>query len=1059
MKQNKFLRLRRKFVSYSQKRMAFFLLLGIPFGLYAQQNVISGKITDETGEGIIGASIMVKGTSKGINTDLSGNFTLNVSDKDVLVISYLGYETQEILMSGQKRIDIRLKESGKSLNEVVVVGYGTQNKKTLSGSVAVVSEKIMQGKGTLSSPLQAMQGQVPGIMITRNSSAPGDESWDMKIRGAVSANSTAPLIVIDGVAYEGTNALRNINTNDIESMNFLKDASAAIYGARAAGGVVLITTKQAKAGKPKVEFSGSYTNKFVGLQPHLMSLEQWADGVIQARTNDGYTMTDVWMRYATLAKQYSGKYIDFDHSANPIAGAFTDVMDLTFIDTNWSDVMFGNAGSTQNNLAISGGTKDNAYRLSLGYTYDDSNLKWGNNSNNRYNIRLTNKLQITNWFNIQSMIAYNRQDQVVPSKIGNTLTPSVPQPGLPAATIDGKPYSWGTWLSPVWYAELGGDNCLKVSEVNISEQLTFNLLKDLDLISNLGYNTSNATRDVKNLAIKSFNYAGTHENRNVSVANQELTSYEKTASHRDFYSLSAYLNYKKTLADVHNANIMVGTQYEQTQYDYFGVKVLNSQASLSAINGAGVISLTDNKGTKWHEANMSYYSRLNYNYNSKYLVEGLMRYDGSSKFSQNRWDLFWGVSGGWVISEEKFLQNQTIINYLKLRVSYGVVGNQSGIDRYEGQQLYNFASSSGALLGDGKATVINTNGKIASFGREWERIHNYNIGLDFTLLDNRLSGAVDAFHKKNNNMLITIQYPGILGDNAGYSNSGKFEAKGVEGTLNWEDKVGNVKYRVGGTFTWYDNKLTDIGATSVLAAGFRGQQQGYALNSVFGYKYVGKIQTSGQRQEYLSKYLVGNTIGLTDAIRLGDNMFEDSDKNGVLDFGDLHWLGSNDPKISYSFNMGLEWNNFDLSCIFQGVAKRTIFRAQDNPYTVPMRSVYMNMTTASLNNVWSLKTPDARYPSYTNNGSINSYNYIASDWSVENGAYLRLKNITLGYNVPKQMLDKTPFSFCRIYVAGVDLWEKTYIHEGWDPEATRDVSGVQRFPFVRTVTIGLNLTF
>jgi hypothetical protein len=333
------------------------------------------------------------------------------------------------------------------------------------------------------------------------------------------------------------------------------------------------------------------------------------------------------------------------------------------------------------------------------------------------------------------------------------------------------------------------------------------------------------------------------------------------------------------------------------------------------------------------------------------------------------------------------------------------------------------------------------------------------VGLDFAFLNNKLSGSIDAFQKKNNNMLITIQYPDILGDNAGYSNSGKFEAKGFEGMLNWNDKIGDVMYHLGGTFTWYDNELTDIGATSVIAAGFRGQQQGYPLNSVFGYHYTGKIQTEEQRQEYLSKYLTGNGIGLTDAIRLGDNMFEDSNKDGILDYNDLQWLGSNDPKISYSFNLGVEYKGFDFSCVFQGAGKRTIFRAQDNPYTVPMRGVYLTMTTASLNNVWIPEHPDRRYPPYTNTGTINDYNYIASDWTAENGAYLRLKNITLGYNLPKSILQGTFLDAARIYATGIDLWEYTKIHEGWDPEATRDVSGVQRYPFVRTVTFGVNLTF
>jgi len=1025
-----------------------------------QGKTITGKVVDVNGEPIIGANIIEVGTTNGTVTDVDGNFSLKVADNATIRVSYIGYVEQEINTAGKTSFNITLVEDTQALEEVVVVGYGVQRKATLTGSVAVISDKILEDKGSLSSPLQAMQGQVPGVIITRNSSAPGDESWGMKIRGAVSANSSDPLIVIDGIAYEGVNAMRNINPNDIQSMNFLKDASAAIYGSRAASGVVLITTKQASEGKTRIEYSGSATGKYVGLQPHLMSMEQWADAVIQARTNDGYSLSDTWIQYAKLAQQYAGMYIDFANSPNPIPGSFTDVMDLPFIDTNWTDILFGPSASTQHNLALSGGTEKNLYRLSLGYMYDGSNLQWGNNNNSRYNIRLNNTFQLTDKIKLESMVAYNRQDQVAPSKLGNTLTSSYPQPGLPAATIDGKPYSWGTWLSPIWFAELGGDNNLKVSEINVSEKFTITPHKDLDWVTNLGYNTSNATRDIKNLAIKSFNYTGTKENSNVAVSQQANTTYQKTSSRRDFYSVSSYLNYAKTLNSVHNINAMAGMQYELTQYDYFGVQVKDIQPSLDAVNGAGDITLTDNKGTKWHEAIMSYYSRLNYNYMDKYLLEGLLRYDGSSRFKTNRWDMFGGASAGWRITEEDFMQNQSFVDDLKLRVSYGVVGNQSGIDRYEGQQLYNFASQSGALLGDGKATIINTNGKIASFGRSWERIHNYNVGLDFGMLQSKLTGSIDLFQKKNNNMLITITYPAILGDNAGYSNSGKFESYGFEGVLDWRDRIGSVGYNIGGTFTFYENELTDIGGTSVLAHGFRGQQQGYPLNSIFGYKYIGKVQTEEQRQEYLAKYLVGNTIGLTDAIRLGDNMYEDSNGDGVLDYNDLHWLGSDDPKISYSFHLGVNWNNFDLSVIFQGVAKRTIFRTQDNSWTVPMRAVYLNATDQSVGNVWSPETPDGRYPPYTNNGTINSYNYLPSSWTVEDGSYLRLKNATLGYNVPKIFLNKTKaIESCRFYVTGVDLFEISHIHDGWDPEASRGVSGVGRFPFVRTATFGLNLTF
>lgn len=1026
---------------------------------------VKGQVLDGDGIPVIGASILEKGTTNGVITDIDGNYSLSVSSKNaVIVISYIGYKTVELPASDPGLANVVLKEDTEVLEEVVVVGYGAQKKETLTGAVTVVTDKMIQGKGSLSSPLQAMQGQVPGVTITRNSSAPGDESWGMKLRGAVSANSADPLIVIDGVAYEGTNALRNINPSDIESINFLKDASAAIYGSRAAGGVVLITTKQAKEGKTRIEYSASYTAKFVGLQPELMSMSEWSNAVLQTLENDGDTQNEMWRRYAMMALANEGKYIDLDYTANPIP-QFDDVLDYVFMDTDWNDVLFGNAGSTQHDLAISGGTEKNLYRLSLGYLYDGSNLKWGNNNNQRYNIRLTNKIQLLDWFKIESVIAYNRQDQVAPSRLNETLTGSYPQPGVPATTIDGKPYSWGTWLSPVWYAELGGDNRLKVSEVNISEKLTFNLMKGLDLIGNVGYNTSNASRDIQKFAITSYNYAGTKVNTEPTVSEQSKTSYEKTSSRRDFYSFSGYLNYEKDFESGHNLNVMAGTQYELTEYDYFGAKVEDIQSSLETINGAGQVSLTDNKGTKWHEAILSYYSRINYNYKSKYLAEVNFRYDGSSKFKEGRWAPFYGVSAGWRISEEGFMDGtDSWLNELKLRLSYGVVGNQSGIDRYEGSQYYNFKSLSGVLIGSNKATIIDTNGKIASTSREWERIHNYNVGLDFRMFNGRFSGTLEGYLKRNNNMLITVTYPGVLGDNAGYSNAGKFEAKGFEAQGTWSDKIGNVSYHIGGTFSYNTNKLIDIGGVTVLSSGFKDKQQGYPLNSVFGLRYIGKIQNEEQRLKYLYRYLASNTIGLTSDIRVGDNMFEDVNKDGKLDYNDYVYLGSNDPKISFSFNAGLEWNNFDLSCVFQGVAQRTIFRTGDNDgnltWRVPMRAYYMNTSNVSVNNTWSPETPNAHYPSYTHNDVINDYNYQASSWAVEDGSYIRLKSVTLGYNFPQTMLAKTKvINAARLYVTGSDLWEYSKITDGWDPEASMGVSGTGRYPFVRTVTFGMNLTF
>ncbi|WP_018107972.1 SusC/RagA family TonB-linked outer membrane protein [Bacteroides propionicifaciens] len=1030
--------------------------------LLQEKNKVTGVVADPSGEPIIGATVMIVGTTQGTTTDIDGKFAIDIADsKARLEVRFLGYVTQTIQVGSQRSINVVLKDDTQLLDEVVVVGYGTQKKETLTGAITVVDSKTLEDKGALSSPLQALQGQVPGVIITRSSSAPGDESWDMTLRGAVSKNASKPLVIIDGIEYESMNELRLLNPSDIESINFLKDASAAIYGSKAAGGVVLVQTKQAKAGKTKIEYSGSVTGKFVGLSPEMMSLSQWSDAVITARTNDGYTNEDVWMKYAKLAKKYQGHYIDLDHSLNPINGAFSDVADYVFFDTDWNDIMWGSAASTQHELSVSGGGDKSTYRMSLGYMYDDSNLKWGENNNNRYNLRLSNTFKLTDALTLQSVIAYNRQDQVAPTQVGSTLATSVQQPGFPSSTIDGEPYAWGTWGAPNWYAELGGENKLKVSAINISETFSYNLTKELTAVATLGYNTSTATRDAVSKSIDWYNYAG---NRIVRTApNQTDSYYEKSSSRTDFYSVSGYLEWSKTIAKDHEVKLMGGAQYNLKEYDYVTTNSRDILPSLEVINGSGVLSYGANK---WREAVMSYYGRANYAFQSKYLLEGMVRHDGSSKFQpENRWATFWGVSGGWRISEEAFMKDtKGYIDNLKLRASYGNVGNQSGIDRYDGVQLYNFEPQKGALVGNGKLSYINTNGKLVSSGRTWEKIHNYNIGLDFGFLNGRLNGTIEYFWKNNNNMLIASTYPSILGDESPTNNQGEFKANGFEGSFTWSDKIGPIKYHIGANYTYANNELVNNGGNPALSEGIRSDREGYPLNSVFGFRYAGKIQNKEQLEKYVAKYkgnspLIANAIG---SLRLGDNMFQDINGDGAITVDDLVYLGTDDPKISYSFNAGLEWNGFDLSAVFQGVAKRTIMR--DGVLKIPMYAVYQNSTTQSIGDVWSPEHRGARYPQYTNNGNLNKYNYFPSSWSAEDGSYIRLKNITLGYTLPEAWLAKTKaLSKVRLYLTGTDLWEHTKVTDGWDPEAISKVgdnkNGLKRYPFTRSVTVGASVTF
>lgn len=661
--------------------MLFAAAILLKAGTASAQDGISGYVIDNEGYPVIGAAVIIDGTSTGTTTGIDGEFTLDMAEGTAITVTCIGYGDVRTTYTPGMKIIMQVEST--LLDDVVVVAYGVQKKETLTGAISVVKDEMLQEKGALSSPLQAMQGQIPGVIITRQSSAPGDENWGMSLRGAVSTNSSEPLVIIDGVAYESINDMRLLNPSDIESMSFLKDGAAAIYGSRAAGGVVLITTKKGKEGRAKVEYSGSYTLKTVGRMPELMTLDEWADAIMTTLADD---TSNTWYRYAQLAKQYKGHYIDLDETINPFGNqAFTDVADFVFDDSvDWLGSLFGNAQSTTHDLSVSGGSEKISYRVSFGYLYDGSPLQYGNNNNQRYNLRVNNTFKITDWLTLDSSIGYNRQEQVAPTNIGSVLTVNMPMPGLPLFSQDGKPYAWGTWASPAATAEYGGDNKLSVSALNISESLTANLTKWLDFNVNLGYNTSTAFRDMVSNSVTYYNYAGTRDVLTTPAASESY--YQQTGSRTDFYSASAYLNGHHTFDGSHNLSATLGAQYEMKSYMRFGVRAENIQDGITIVNGSGTVTIADNTD-KYKFAVASLFGRVNYDYKEKYLVELNMRYDGSSKFlPENRWAFFWGGSLGWRISQEGFLKDADWLSELKLRLSYGEVGNQNGIDHHHLRQ-------------------------------------------------------------------------------------------------------------------------------------------------------------------------------------------------------------------------------------------------------------------------------------------------------------------------------------------------------------------------------------
>ena len=475
----------------------------------------------------------------------------------------------------------------------------------------------------------------------------------------------------------------------------------------------------------------------------------------------------------------------------------------------------------------------------------------------------------------------------------------MPQPCLPLTTISGKPYKWGTWVSPVARIEEGGENKLTVSAINISETLSADIAPWLDANVNVGYNSSAAWRDMVRKTYDTYTYL------DVPAGKDEMRfPYSRSTSSRtDFYSLTGYLHGHHTFAKQHNLSLTAGVQYEFKDYRVFGVAVRDPNTALDIINGTGEVSINDLDGDKkklanrWQFSNLSYFFRFNYDFDGRYLLEFNGRYDGSSKFqSKNRWEFFYGVSGAWRINQEKFLRDIDWISNLKVRLSYAEMGNQSGISNYDGYQLYVINSNNGAYVGNDKLSTITTNGTFASNSRSWERIKNFNVGLDFGFLNGAISGSVDYFEKHNDNMLIGVTYPSLLGDKAPSSNSGKFKDWGFDGQITYNGRVGDWNYHVGGTFTFARNKIQDIQGSTLLTSGFTSVRQGYPINSLFGLRYGGKIQNEEQLKAYVDKFFPNNGVGMPDNLRVGDNMFCDENGDGVLDYNDYIFLGSDTPR-------------------------------------------------------------------------------------------------------------------------------------------------------------------
>ncbi|MEI6946815.1 TonB-dependent receptor [Paraflavisolibacter sp. H34] len=1054
-------------------------------------HTVTGVVKGANGEPIPGVTVTVKGSAIAVATAADGTYTIKVpSSKTVLRFSSVGFAPQEQAVGNKNTLAISLASEAAAMQDVVVVGYGTQKKGSLTGAVASVNSKTFQDRGPVASPLAALQGQVAGVTVTRTSAQPGREGWNFQMRGQTSVNGSDPLIIVDGVPVPNTSALNSMNPNDIDNISFLKDAAASIYGSRASGGVVLITTKRAKAGKVNVDYNGSVSRKVLGLQPNLVDVSGWGPMIKEARAADGYGAADLWYSLASAAiyaKEHGWNWMNKKQYDSLGFVGFADVKDFMFFPGTMQDVLWGNTTSTEHQLSVSSRTEKQGYRISLGYLNDGSLLKWGNNTNRRYNVRLAHDYQFSPKLKLESNVSLEKTDIIQPTGIGAVLNNGV-QPGLPTATIDGKPYLWGTGIgnaAPNAIAESGGDNKEYNTRLTTNFNLTYNVRKHLKAVGSAGYYFNNTDYRTRENIIPFYDYSGTTNIANLAPTGSR-SYYQRGARKEGYYSLNGYLDWGKAFGD-HDVKAMAGAQYERFEWNRFFARtwdVLNDVPS-SLGNSFGDNTSKTVVEAQSHNALAAYFGRLNYAYKGKYLLEANARYDGSSKFAPaDRWKLFYGFSAGWRVLQEEFMKDVTFLNDLKLRASWGKVANQNGISDYDYIQFLDLKYATGASSNPfpivGTAPVVRVvPGTLAAPDRTWETVQTSNAGLDFSLLNSRLSGTADYYIKRNINMLLPRTYPDILGTTAPRGNNGELRSWGWEASLNWRDKIGAVTYRIGGNISDNQNKLVDYGGQKLINysttdLGFNSTVEGYPMNSYFGLEYGGRIQTQKELDEYKKLATNSNVLplgtGVTNGLQLGDNRYVDRNGDGKISFPeDAVFLGTDDPRFTYSFTGGAEYKGFDFGFIFQGVGKRGLQRLGN--WRMPAQVIYQAQNAAFENQWWTPSRTDAYYPRISTTGTINNYNYYPSDWLMENGAYLRLKNVVLGYTLPKTLAQRAKLQKVRVYFSGNDLWEASNIRDGWDPESPRGVSnsgdnnnnGVatfsQRFPFYRNMTFGVNVTF
>jgi TonB-linked SusC/RagA family outer membrane protein len=1034
------------------KVLLFFMMLSLAG--YGQRQ-IQGKVTDETDQPLPGVNVVVKGALQGTVTDADGSYSVNVQDGTTLIFSFIGYITQEIVVGNQTSLNVKLSQDMISLDEVVVVGYGTTTVKELTGAVSAVKGAELQALNTVRID-QALQGQAAGVQINSASGSPGG-ALNIRIRGLSTNGDNNPLVLVDGIPYS-TDGLNSLNPSDVESINILKDAAASIYGVRAANGVIIITTKQGKRNsKPTLDFNGYYGVQQTTKKLSLLNAREYA-----VLKNEGYAA--------------GGQTPPF---ANPNLGE----------GTNWQDEVFQDAPIQNYNINLNGGSEKSTYSIGGSYM-DQKGIVGGDKASfKRYNARINFTTDITSKVSLQNVLLYTNErrstlpERSIASVLYNTINAS------PLASVKDPVTGKYTYLNEVNdvinpLAQMANSfNQTSVNKITGKQELTYKINNNFEMTGRLGYNYANVSTKVFNPLVHYGSGKPQNSTSSPDLVPDSLTLFEKkvgavnveykiprlnsvTETEQTYfnYNLEAFLNYNRSFNDVHNVKGTLGISFLEDRGKSLTGTANNVPynsfdfADISATEGGNLLNNTSS--FQYVSRLQSYFLRAEYGYQGKYLLSALVRRDGSSNFGpNNRFGFFPALSAGWVVSEESFF-GDGMIEFMKVRASYGVSGNDKiGLFRYRGllggeaQYSFNDQLVTGVAMGT-----------FGNKGLKWETTHQTNIGVDLTVLDGKLDITTDYYVKNTRDLLFQPDVSAIVGpygagSNPPVINGGDVKNSGLEFLINYNNQIGAFNFNIGYNVTTISNRVTalptgvdffEYGDFSVGTTKPTRMQVGYPMGYFFGYETDGIYQTAEEISE--------RGVTQEDA-KPGDLRFVDKNGDGIVNFGDNSdktRIGSPIPDVIMGLNLGFNVKGFDFSATLYSSIGNEILRNYE-------RDQPLANTLSYRINRWTGAGSTNEHPRQFISTSEISRNNIISEYYVEDGSFLRIKNIQVGYTIPETITQKIGVRKLRAYVSANNLATFTK-YMGYDPDfSTNDplVSGIDYgyYPQAKTFMAGLTLNF